>query len=88
MSQPFRIRISSTGAEYDVPGDESIASVLRRHQVDVETSCEDGYCGTCMTRVVSGEPDHRDTVLDADNRKHYLLICCSRSKTPVLELDL
>lgn len=88
VDRPFRIRISGSGDEYDVPQGESIVSVLRRHGVPVETSCEDGYCGTCMTRYVGGEPDHRDTVLDEETRRQYLLICCSRAKTPILDLDI
>lgn len=85
---PFRIRIADTGSEFDVPATETIVSVLRRNGISVDTSCESGYCGTCMTRYTAGEPDHRDTVLDAESRKSYMLICCSRSKTPCLELDI
>jgi ferredoxin len=62
--------------------------VLRRHEIPVRTSCELGYCGTCLTPYLAGEPDHRDQILSAADRRRYLLICCSRSKTPVLELDL
>lgn len=86
--KPFRIRIADTKAEYEVPSGETIVRVLRKNGFAVDTSCEDGYCGTCMTRYVSGEPDHRDTVLDSDSRENYVLICCARSKTPVLELDI
>lgn len=85
---PFRVRIVDTGAEYEVPVGETIVNVLRRNSISVDTSCEDGYCGTCMTRYVGGEPDHRDTVLDPESRQNYVLICCSRSKTPVLELEI
>jgi len=88
VDAPFRVRIADSGVEYEVPAGETIVSVLRRNGMSVDTSCEDGYCGTCMTRYVGGEPDHRDKVLDAENRKRYVLICCSRSKTPVLELDI
>jgi hypothetical protein len=54
----------------------------------VRTSCELGYCAACLTPYRSGEPDHRDQILSAGDRQRYVLICCSRSKTPVLELDL
>ena len=56
--------------------------------MSIDTSCEDGYCGTCMTRFLDGEPEHRDLVLDEDDRKEFVLICCARSKTPTLVLDL
>jgi ferredoxin-NADP reductase len=86
--RPFRVRIAGTGAEYAVPVGETIVNVLRKNGISVDTSCEDGYCGTCMTRYVGGEPDHRDTVLDTDSRESYVLICCARAKTSVLELDI
>lgn len=84
----FQIKLSGTGEVFDVPPDKSIVSVLRDNGYPVDTSCEDGYCGTCLTRVVEGEPDHRDVVLDSDDRKQFMLICCSRSKSPLLVLDL
>lgn len=86
--RPFRVRIAETGAEYEVPVGQTIVNVLRLNGINVDTSCEDGYCGTCMTRYTAGEPDHRDTVLDAESRRSYILICCSRSTTPFLELDI
>jgi ferredoxin-NADP reductase len=86
--RPFRIRLAKSGGEYEVPATETIVGVLRRHGIAVRTSCELGYCGACLTPYVAGEPDHRDQVLEENGRRQYLLICCSRSKSPVLELDL
>jgi ferredoxin-NADP reductase len=86
--RPFRIRLAKSGVEYDVPVGETIVDVLRRSGVAVRTSCELGYCGACLTPYLSGEPDHRDQVLEENGRRAYVLICCSRSKTPILELDL
>ena len=56
--------------------------------IDVETCCEQGYCGTCMTRYLEGEPEHRDEVLDDEDRESYVLICCARCRTEELVLDL
>lgn len=85
---PFRVRLARSGGEYEVPVGETIVDVLRRHDVAVRTSCEFGYCGACLTPYLGGEPDHRDQMLEENARKRYVLICCARSKTPVLELDL
>ena len=71
-----------------MPPGEAIIDVLRRNGVPVRTSCELGYCGACLTRYLAGEPDHRDQILDDKGRRRYVLICCSRAMTPVLELDL
>ena len=86
--RPFRVRLARSGGDYQIPAGDSIAGVLRRHGVPVRTSCELGYCGACLTPYLAGEPDHRDQVLEENGRKRYVLICCSRSKSPVLELDL
>ena len=84
----FRIRLALTGEVFAVPADRSIVEVLRENGIDVETCCEQGYCGTCMTRYLEGEPEHRDEVLDDEDREHYVLICCARSRTEELVLDL
>jgi vanillate O-demethylase ferredoxin subunit len=86
--QPFRVRLAKTGGDYEVRAGETIAEVLQRYGVSVRTSCELGYCGTCLTPYLAGEPDHRDQVLEENGRQRYVLICCSRAKTPVLVLDL
>jgi vanillate O-demethylase ferredoxin subunit len=53
-------------------------------------SCEQGVCGTCLTRVLEGTPDHKDSYLTPEERaaNDQFLPCCSRSKTPLLVLDL
>jgi len=58
--------------------------------VVVSTSCEQGVCGTCLTRVLEGRPDHRDLYLTPEEQAagDQFLPCCSRSKTPQLVLDL
>jgi len=86
--RPFRVRLAKTGGDYEIGAGETIAEALRRHGVAVKTSCELGYCGTCLTPYLAGEPDHRDQVLEENGRQRYVLICCSRAKTPMLLLDL
>jgi ferredoxin-NADP reductase len=86
--RPFRVRLVNSGGEYEVAPGETIIDVLRRHDMPVRASCELGYCGACLTRYRAGEPDHRDQILSARDRERYLLICCSRAKSAVLELDL
>jgi ferredoxin-NADP reductase len=86
--KPFRVRLAKRGVEYEIPVGQTIVGVLRRHGITVPTSCELGYCGACVTRYLEGEPDHRDQVLREYGRGRFVLICCARSKTPVLHLDL
>lgn len=84
----FRIRLRSRGVELAVPPGASIAQVLRSHGVEVETSCESGLCGACRTRYTGGVPDHQDLILDEDERRDFVMVCCARAKSEVLELDL
>jgi vanillate O-demethylase ferredoxin subunit len=86
--EPFQVKLNSTGEILDVPADRSIADVLRSTGSPVETDCEDGYCGTCITRYLAGTPEHRDTVLSEKERRSYLMVCCARARGGVIELDL
>jgi vanillate O-demethylase ferredoxin subunit len=86
-NQPFQIKIKATGAVLDVPADRSIIAVLRAHGFEIETDCEQGYCGTCITPLLAGEAEHRDTVLSEQQRKNYLMICCARAKGGMLVID-
>jgi vanillate O-demethylase ferredoxin subunit len=79
-----------SGQRLTIPADKSIIEVLKESGYSVVTSCEEGYCGTCETVVVSGIPDHRDEYLDPEERasNERMMICCGRSKTPELVLKL
>lgn len=85
---PFRVRLSRTGASVDVPEGCSIVQALAGIGVDVPTSCEQGICGTCVTGVLAGTPDHRDMVLTERERGDRMTLCCSRALTEELVLDL
>lgn len=87
-AKPFKVSILGTGEEFDIPAGCSIVAVLREHGINVQTDCEEGYCGTCLTHYVEGDPVHRDTVLDDSDREDYVMICCARSRSERLVLDL
>lgn len=86
----FRVRVASTGQVFDIGDHDTIADVLNRNGVKVEMSCEQGVCGTCLTRVISGTPDHRDMFLSPAEQaaNNVMMVCCSRAKSAELELDL
>ena len=77
------------GESYQVPPDRSIVEVLRENGADVETSCQEGICGTCIMSVLEGTPEHRDNVLTRSEKEagETMAICVSRAKTPKLVLD-
>jgi len=90
VDRAFTVTIASTGSEYFVPADRSIADVLPAAGVDLLTSCEEGTCGTCETTVVAGVPDHRDSVLTDEEQAagDRFLPCVSRCLGSRLVLDL
>ncbi len=89
-SGAFQVTLASSQRVIDVPAGTTIVEALRAGGIEVPISCEQGVCGTCLTRVLSGEPDHRDLYLTDEERaaNDQLLPCCSRSRTPMLVLDL
>lgn len=86
----FDVVLDRTGTTLTVPGDRSILDVVREAGVTVLSSCAEGICGSCQTRVLGGVPDHRDSVLDDDERNDgdWMMVCVSRSLTPRIVLDL
>jgi len=90
LDEAFEVRLERSGRTIAVPAGETILERLIEEGVDVTYSCMAGNCGTCQTEIVEGTPDHRDNFLTEDERdsNSVMMICCSRSKTPLLVLDL
>ncbi|MFY0992924.1 PDR/VanB family oxidoreductase [Halomonas sp. C05BenzN] len=88
--ESFEVKIASSGASFTVPADKTVYQVLAENGIDIMVSCEQGVCGTCLTRVLEGEPDHRDLYLDDDEHaaNDQFTPCCSRARSQVLVLDL
>jgi vanillate O-demethylase ferredoxin subunit len=86
----FDVKIASTGKTYRVGAGQSVVHALRECGVEILTSCEQGVCGTCITRVLEGEPDHRDMYFTDEERSRndQFTPCCSRARSQVLVLDL
>jgi len=89
-NRPFVAVIASTGQEIAVAAHETLLAALRREGFDIESECEQGTCATCATGVVSGVPEHRDSVLtDAERAAgKFMLVCVSRAKSDRIVLAL
>jgi ferredoxin len=88
--RPINVRLHRSGLAVEVPAACSILEAVTAAGVDVLSSCEDGICGTCMTTVLDGVPEHRDSVLSDGERRAgtCMLICVSRAEGEHLVLDL
>jgi phthalate 4,5-dioxygenase reductase subunit len=87
-NKPFKVTIRSTGAVIDVPTETSILEAMRANGLKVPSSCESGTCGSCKTRLVAGDVDHRDLVLTELERPGHIMVCVSRARTGDLVIDL
>ncbi|WP_198079236.1 PDR/VanB family oxidoreductase [Acinetobacter calcoaceticus] len=86
----FEVVAERSGKIIMVEAGETILQALAKEGIDIEMSCEQGVCGTCMCDVIEGEPDHRDVYFTDEEKasNEQILVCCSRSKTPRLVLDI
>jgi vanillate O-demethylase ferredoxin subunit len=75
---------------FAIPVGRTVVAVLFDNGIDIPVSCGQGVCGTCLTRVPDGVPDHRDVYLTDEERaaNDQFPPCCSRSKSAMLSLDL
>lgn len=89
-NKAFDVRFARSHTSCTVSEHETIVSAAARVGVHVEVSCEQGVCGTCLTKVLAGEPEHRDAYLTPAEcaQNDQMLPCVSRSKGPGLTLDL
>jgi len=86
----FDVEIKSTGQIIHVPADETILTTLEDSGIFLPVACEEGVCGTCVTKVLEGDVEHRDVFLNEEERADGALMtpCCSRAKGTKLVLDL
>ena len=86
----FRVKIASSGEVITVEDGIRIVDALGEQGIIIPVSCEQGICGTCLTGVLEGEPEHND-VFQTDEEKaanDQMTLCCSRAKSDLLVLDL
>jgi ferredoxin-NADP reductase len=90
VDSEFELVLQRSGLTLEVPPDKSVLTVIREAGVSVLASCLEGVCGTCETEVIEGDVDHRDSVLNDEERasNEYMMVCVSRCRSPQLVLDL
>lgn len=86
----FDVKVASTGLRVRVEKDQSVIQALAAHGIEIPTSCGEGVCGTCLTRVLEGTVEHRDVLLTDEERSRHdqFTPCCSRAADLELVLDL
>ena len=86
----FEVHLAQRNITLTVQPDQSILKALQDAGVEVPFSCSEGVCGTCLTKVKEGEPEHWDMYLTPEEQEKgdCIMVCCSRSQTARLVLDL
>ena len=86
----FEVYCAQSDIKVTVQSDDTIAKALRKAGVKITMSCEEGVCGTCITDVIEGDPDHRDHFLTDEEKadNDQIALCCSRAKTKKLVIDI
>lgn len=89
-NQPFTVIAERSGITFEVPADESILVAADFEGINVAGDCLEGTCGSCETLIVSGEVEHRDSILTNKQRKlnKSMMICVSRAASKTLTLDI
>ena len=84
----FTVELLRSGVSVEVVSGQTIIEALQAANIDIETSCEAGVCGTCVVDYVEGEPVHNDVVLMPDEQEKSVALCVAGCKSKKLVLDL
>jgi cytochrome P450/ferredoxin-NADP reductase len=77
----FEVELRDSGMVIPVTADQTVLQALRAANIDVQSDCEEGLCGSCEVQVLDGQVDHRDVVLTRGERAANvkMMSCCSRA---------
>jgi ferredoxin-NADP reductase len=86
----FEVELKDSGLLVKVPANQTLLTALRSANIDIQSDCGEGLCGSCEVKVLSGQVDHRDVVLTRSEREanNKMMACCSRAAGMKLILEL
>jgi vanillate O-demethylase ferredoxin subunit len=90
LEEEFTVVLAKSGVEIAVRKGQTILEALLNAHIDVSYSCEQGVCGACEVKFLSGAPEHRDMVRSPEEHAQIstLMICCAGSRSKRLTLDI
>jgi len=86
--KPIHIELAQSGLEFAVPVGKPILDGIIENGAWATYDCRRGECGSCVTAVLSGEPDHRDNCLPQSARSDSMCTCVSWARSERLTLDI
>ncbi len=84
----FEVLLAKQGVRLRVPPEQTIVRAIELAGLRVPTSCLSGLCGSCKTNYLEGDVEHNDFILTEEEQQHCMTLCVSRSRGPLLVLDL
>lgn len=84
-----RATLDGRGGSWPALDGESVLETVLRNRSDAPYACKGGVCGTCRTKLVSGEVrmDRNFALEPEETEAGYVLACQSHPVTPVVEVD-
>jgi ring-1,2-phenylacetyl-CoA epoxidase subunit PaaE len=84
-----RATLDGRGGSWPSADGESLLETVLRNRSDAPYACKGGVCGTCRTKLVSGEVrmDRNFALEPEETEAGYVLACQSHPMTPVVEVD-
>ena len=84
------MELAKSGQRFKVPVGQTVIQAMRLEGLDPMVSCEQGHCGSCEARVLSGTIEHRDVILTPEERASgtIMMLCVSHCTSETLVLDL
>ncbi|QCP49068.1 hybrid-cluster NAD(P)-dependent oxidoreductase [Trinickia violacea] len=85
----YTVKLSRSSRSFTMSASETVLAAAKKAGVPIPSSCSQGICGTCKTRVLEGTVDmnHQGGIRDREVQKGFRLLCCSRPTSDLL-LDL
>jgi len=86
----YWVELKQSGMRFKVPVGQTVIQAMRAEGLDPMVSCEQGHCGSCEARVISGCIEHRDVILTPEERASntVMMLCVSHCTSETLVLDL
>ncbi|ORV73132.1 oxidoreductase [Mycobacterium gastri] len=81
---PFALELARSQRVLSVPANRSALDVMLDHEPATAYSCQQGFCGTCKVKVLTGDVDHRGRAAEGDDE---MLVCVSRARSDRVVID-
>ena len=80
VTRTFQVSFAKQARQIDVSGDQTVLSCAKKAGIKLPSSCSNGVCGTCKSKLVSGTVDmnHNGGIRQREIDAGLFLPCCSK----------